>query len=359
MSSVYQSLTALIVLGGVAGCPSIGPASLAAGRQQYADAINATNDLQTLNMIVAIRYDETFSLMSVASVTANVRVTAGLDAEFPIGSEDYYRENLVPLSAGFAYEENPTISYMPIQGERYVRQFFSPLPIDLVAMLQAGTHDPTMIMFSLVDEINGIRNPAFLYPGVEPDPRFGRVIELVTQLTRASELRWVKDPSNEASLSLVIFQYANDLLDEVIELAGLLGLSADASEGKNIVLPVRLEISSSQSDSLRIQTRSAARCVRVAAGAVEVPAEHLDEGLTRVHEPLGEVGRYLTIRSSRRQPKGALVAVQRHDTWFYIDGKDHSSKQFFRWLQFLISLRLSDASASPQTVPVLTVPVSR
>jgi hypothetical protein len=275
-----------------------------------------SNDQQTLNMILAIRYDETFSLMTVASVTANVRISTSLNAEFPIGPEDNYRANLVPLSAGFAYEENPTISYLPMQGEQFIKQLLSPMPIDLVALLQVGAQDPELIMLSLIDDINGIRNPAFLYPGVEPDPRFERIVELLARLTRAGEMSWVTRSDSVRGLSLVIFNYETDLLEEVTELVGLLGLSADPSTGQDIVLPARLEVGRGRGDSLRLQTRSVVKCLRVAAAAVEVPTEHVEAGLAREQVPLGPVGGYLRIKAARSRPKNVLVAVQRHGFWF-------------------------------------------
>jgi hypothetical protein len=35
----------------------------------------------------------------------------------------------VPFSAGAIYEENPTISYIPVEGEKYATQLFSPMPV--------------------------------------------------------------------------------------------------------------------------------------------------------------------------------------------------------------------------------------
>ena len=49
-----------------------------------------------------------------ASVTANVRVATNASINVGIGPEEYFAGNLVPLSGGVAYEENPTISYIPV-----------------------------------------------------------------------------------------------------------------------------------------------------------------------------------------------------------------------------------------------------
>ena len=97
----------------------------------------------------------------------------------------------------------------------------------------------------------------------------------------------------------------------------------------------------------------------IAAAAIDVPVEHIDNGIVGPPVPLGSVGGLLRIKSSSKPPKNPLVAVQHHGFWFYIDGTDSKSKTYFRWLQILITLRLSNAPPGAQLAPVLTVPVSR
>ncbi len=57
---------------GLCACATIGPQSITAGRGAYAEVINNTEDEQILNVLVRQRYDETFGMMSVASITANL-----------------------------------------------------------------------------------------------------------------------------------------------------------------------------------------------------------------------------------------------------------------------------------------------
>ena len=56
-------------------------------------------------------------------MTANLSTTATAEAQLGIGPASNYKGNLVPLSIGATYEENPTISYTPVQGERYAKSF--------------------------------------------------------------------------------------------------------------------------------------------------------------------------------------------------------------------------------------------
>jgi len=45
---------------------------------------------------------------------------------FPVGNTIYSAENLVPLSAGTNYVENPTVTYTTLTGEAFVRQMLTP-----------------------------------------------------------------------------------------------------------------------------------------------------------------------------------------------------------------------------------------
>jgi hypothetical protein len=69
------------------GCVAIGPRSITAGRGAYAEVINRTEDEQILNVIVRQRYDETFGMISVTSVTASL----GRDSGEPLMSRELIR----------------------------------------------------------------------------------------------------------------------------------------------------------------------------------------------------------------------------------------------------------------------------
>jgi len=88
----------------------VGPRSISMGRADYNEAINRTEDEQMLLSIVKGRYGETFSLLAVSGVAANVRFGANAGVEVGWGSKENYAGNLVPFSGGMAYEENPTIA---------------------------------------------------------------------------------------------------------------------------------------------------------------------------------------------------------------------------------------------------------
>ena len=177
-----------LVLSGLS-CNSLGPSAIRNGREAYNEAIRVTDEQQLLKALVMLRYGSWGSMLAVTSVTANVRVRASAAVEAGFGPDRDYAGSLVPLAVGIVYEENPTISYAPLQGEQFIRQLMAPLPLDLFVLLVSGL-DPSWTFAALVRRVNDMRNLDFLPPSVEPDLRFKRLTELFTALSHEGRLEF-------------------------------------------------------------------------------------------------------------------------------------------------------------------------
>jgi hypothetical protein len=342
------------------GCALLGPAALRGSRSAYNDAIVATNNQQVLSMVVRMRYGEPTGLLAVSSVTANMRIQANAGAEFGIGSGGNYEGNLVPLSAGFAYEENPTISYMPVQGEKYMRQLLSPLPLDLTVLLLRALHGSPQGAALLLRSVNGIRNPEFLAdPSVEVDPRFTRLVELLAELARQGRDSWAQSADPATPFVLVLTGEGDAFGAQIAELYDLLGFAAPRELDGVVTLPLRLGIGKPDEPAVHVETRSLFELFNVAAASVEVPEEHVAEGIAPALPPAGPVSGSIRIRRSKGRPDGALTATRHHGWWYFIEGSDTASKLTFRIIETLISVRIADAVDHGKATPVLTVPVSR
>ena len=343
-----------------AGCAAVGPRSIRSGRAAYNDAIVATNNQQVLAMIVRMRYGEPSGLLAVSSITANVRIRAKAGAEFGVGSDSNFQGNLVPLAAGFAYEENPTISYTPVQGEKYMRQLLAPMPLDLTVLLLSSLRDSSHGMTLLLRSINGIRNPDFLWdPSVEADPRFARLVGLLAQMARQGQVTWAQESGLDSPFALAITAEAGALDPQFAELFGLLGVAEPEDYDRVITLPVQLGIGRDGEPAIRLETRSLFELFQIAAASVEVPAEHVESGMAHRLPPPGAAGRSIRIRRSKDRPDGAVTAVRHHGWWYSVDGTDAASKLTFRIVESLISVRIADTVDHLKATPVLTVPVSR
>ena len=350
--------SALLIIGvlGLCGCAVVGPQSITAGREVYTEVINRTEDEQILNVLVRLRYDETFGMISVASVTANLRFRTQAATNIGIGDSDNYAGNLVPLSAGVAYEENPTISYVPLSGEDFMRQMLSPVSASEWILLGRTAKHPGHVFALAARRVNGLRNPLL---GEEPSsPEFERFVELYDRLRRAAVLDIVQAPESgkERNYFFDIHDYEDVHRDSVREFLDLLGIEVSL-DGTTILLPLREELGRSVS-AIHLQTASAYDILRKFGSGIEIPPVHLEAGIV---EPLAsavpEERRFITIRSAEKRPDNATVRIRFRDWWFYIDATDTQSKRAFMFLRTFIGMRLSESGAA-QKAPVLTVPVN-
>ena len=356
---VFTLATLCSVLFTLSGCAVVGPSSISHGRADYNEAINRTEDEQLLMSMVKGRYGETTSLLAVSGVAANVRFNTSAGVEVGWGRPENYAGNLTPFSAGLAYEENPTITYAPVQGEKYFRQVMSPIPLDILLLSMRSETSGAAVFTLLVSKVNNLRNPDFLEgPFTEPDPRFIRFVELTTELLRAGVMDLVKDPQKEVSFTVVIDGYAPQYSKEVVEFLDLLDLSVPAEQSEEIVIPAYFAVNTRKVWGIGITTRSTYDLIEIFKAAIEVPQEHARAGLTIKFPPRGLTGQGIRVISSKKRPKGIPWGVKYRGYWFYIDETDLRTKAFFQALRAYWSVSIA-AAADQRAAPVLTLPVSR
>ncbi len=336
------------------GCNIVGPTAISNGRSVYNEVISRTNDEQVLDMMVRLRYEESFGMLNVASVTANIRVRANIGAEFGVGDESNFRGNLVPLSAGVAYEENPTISYVPVQGEQFITRLLSPVPLSTIVLTtELSAEDPRGVLKLLLKQLNGLKNA--LYADIPGDEEFDHALDLLASLRNAGVLDFAIIEDEKPQYRMVIYSYQDEHAETVREFMRLLGLSDPPADGSDIVLPVRLAIGHRPSDSIAIKTRSIYAIIKFMGWNIEVPEAHLEAGIVSIRQ-INPNRQGVTIRSSTERPGNATVATQFRNHWFYIDATDIQSKRVFSFVQLLIGMRLQKEGLLQQA-PVLTIPV--
>jgi hypothetical protein len=356
--SIIHARSVLLVVGVLVlcGCATVGPQSITAGRGVYTEVINRTEDEQILNVLVRLRYDETFGMISVASVTANLRFRAQAATNIGIGDSDNYAGNLIPLSAGVGYEENPTISYVPLSGEDFTRRMLTPVSASEWILIGNNARHPGHVLSLAASRVNGLRNP---HLEEEPSsPEFERFVELFDRLRRVGvmDIVQVSETGSEHNYFWDIHDYEDAHGDSVRDLLDLIGIEVKP-DGSPIILPIREAVGSSVS-AVHVQTRSAYDVLRVFGAGIEIPPAHLEAGIV---EPLTftvpEERRFITIRSSEKHPDDATVRIRFRDRWFYIDATDTQSKRAFMFLRTFIGMRLADPGTTQQA-PLLTVPVN-
>jgi hypothetical protein len=332
-------------------CQAVGAEALATGRAAYNEVITRSGDEQLLALIVRDRYDETFGLLQVASVTAQVEVGAGADVNVPVGPLDNFAENLVPFAAGASYTESPTISYVPLSGEALMTRLVAPLSLTQALVLQRFDHEAGGVLRLAVRRANGLANA--LRPGQAPSPAFRRVAELLEALGVAG----TGDIVSQGDGYGLLLRADPASRPQVRELLELLGLRAFQAREGDLLIPVRAGIGAPpDGDALVLESRSILEILRFTGHGIEVPEEHLAAGLAEPPAGPATDGPAVRVRSSRERPRDASVAVRHRDWWFSIDASDTPSKRGFVRLRALVSMGLESAEHMPPA-PMLTLPV--
>jgi len=348
----------ILIVGGLllAACSHIGPNTVPRDRFDYNTAVSDSWKEQTLLNIVKIRYADMPLFMEVASIVSGYTLESSVNLGGTIVDSDVVPDTL-SLGAAGKYTDRPTITYAPITGEHFNKNFMTPVPPHAVLfMLQAGW--PAEIVLPLtLDAINGLRAPKTAGAGQRiANADYYRVIELLDMLQGSSAIgmRVLRDESGKQTTMVVIRRnnVSADILAAQDELAKLLGMRRGAKE----YTVTFGEVAKSDTE-LAMLTRSMLSMMVELAGQITVPGEHVTEGrtvasLVDTYAP-DDVRRLMTIQHSTDKPDDAFIAVRYKDYWFWISDRDFHSKRIFAYLMILFSLT---ESGGKEGLPLVTIP---
>ncbi len=349
------------------GCGAMGPASVKNERGRYNQAVSHTGSEQMLMNLVKLKYRDSPTFLQVSSISTSRQwgTTAGVNV--PIGDSIYSAGNLVPLSAGTTYTENPTVTYVPLMGEAFVRQMLTPIPIEtLILLFQAGW--PVDTVFRLVvQEINDLENASPASgPTPEREPVFKQFLEaafIFRDLQKRRVVEWgIAEKDGNRGTMYIRTDNSPEEKRSVLRLKELLGI--DHRGGNPEVYHLNYGICFTDPKTLNVVTRSMTDILFYVSQAVHVPAVHREMNLVTItKKPDGSPFDWkqlhreqIVIHSSREKPEDAYVAVWYRDYWFYLKDNDLDSKSTFLLLEILGDLQ---AGTIPSAAPVLTLPVAR
>jgi hypothetical protein len=360
--SSHELLAAALAIGVMlTGCKSIGPGQVAGDRFDYSAAIGDSWKRQTLLNIVKLRYLDPPIFVDVGQIVSSRTLSTTASAGGGMGGTFNSANNLnnynATLGAAGTYTDQPTVTYTPLTGNKFIRSLMTPLqPEAVFYMIQSGW-PANAILFATVSSINGLKNQSSSINGTAPpDPDFVRALELIRkiQLSGGVAVRIEQNGPRQGSMILALRRsdIAPETKAESLELRRLLRLDPDAGEF-NLVFGS----TAANDKEVAIATRSIMQLMATMAADVEVPTQDLAEhsaspGWESVPEGEKTI-RLIEIHSSKNIPTNAFVAVPYNDHWFWIDRRDLKSKRVFSFMMLLFTLADS-GEASPQ--PVVTIP---
>ncbi len=361
MNLLRMSFLVMAVLAvGAGGCNVAGPQAVRRGRVDYNIAVQQTNVEQMLLNLVRLKYRDTPYFMEVASISTSFdfRVSASSSLAIPESGSNTYG-----LGSAVSYDEKPTITYMPLQGDKFVKQVMSPIDLETVLLLYHSGWSIERIFRVCLQSINGVKNmPSASGPTPDTAGEYAEFLK-VCKLLRALQVRGdldmgrCKQPgSDDLCVEIRIVQSALES-NEARQLYELLKIE----KGKNS-FPITTEIYGGQSDRLAVVPRSLIACFFYVSQAVEVPAGDERAGRVTVTKDTDGnrfdwqdlLGGLFRIQSAAQQPENAYTAVKYRSSWFYIDDSNLTSKSTFVLLMQLFALQAGEVKS---TGPILTLPV--
>ncbi len=342
----------------LSGCVGLGPDRIEGERTNYNTAIQRTNDEQLLLNLVRLKYRDTPFFMEVSSVATQFSFTTLANANATVPEAGF---SIFGFGTGAALEEKPTVTYSPLQGDKFIQRVLSPISLQTVALLyHSGWRVDRLfrLCFQRLNKVKNAPNASGPTPAMAPEfADYKRAVKILSEFRERDLMELEYRLKNEVP-SLVI-QFDESVLNSVDlqELSRLLG--AKPVQGRYLLGAV------DHPKFIRIQTRSLLGIMYYLSHGVEVPERDVKNGkVTVTHDEEGNVFDWSRFTEDllRIQSKGELirestaVAVRYRGTWFYIDDSDLNSKSTFSLLAQIFSLQ---AGGVPTTAPLLTLPIGR
>ncbi len=329
---------------------------MAVDRFDYSSAIADSWKQQTLLNIVKLRYMDLPVFVDVASIVAGYSMQTGVSVNGTLSSDRAIQGNYLAAGGQAVYTDRPTITYVPMTGERFLRGLITPIdPKAIFSMLQSG-YAADFILGLTVESLNGVRNRSATAASVrEADPEFLRVMELLrdVQAAGAFGLRMEEDKV-KGTTGVVFFRRDNlppETLEKAAEIRRLLNLSPTGQKFALVYSPVP-----GAEGELAVNSRSMLQIMQAFASFIEVPAADLQEQRAvpgagnLAHE---DARRAVSIRSSKEKPANAFAAVHYRDQWFWIDDRDLRSKRALTAVVFFFTLA---ETGGTEKLPLITIP---
>ncbi|QQS14237.1 MAG: hypothetical protein IPK81_08735 [Rhodospirillales bacterium] len=351
-------LPALLLL---AGCSSIGPATIPRDRTDYISSVAESWKQQTLLNIVRVRYGDAPSFLEVSSVvnsyTLQGQVSAG--AVFNSDRTASLPERSLSIGAGAAYQDRPTISYTPLAGDKFAKSMLRPIPPSAIFQLVQAGYPAENVLLLTVRSLNGIFNRVTSGGQGRPaDPRFYAILDALGRLqaSGSASLRIEKRGGEDVGVLVLTPSRSPEVNRDLKFLSDTLNLRP----GRNNEFDVVFGATQRNDRELAVLSRSMTEILVELAGGIEVPPEHVARGRTvpaaRLSTAEDRRDRpVVRVLSGASPPAGAYSAVSYRGTWYWVDDHDFASKRVFTFLMMFFSLAETGVSSK---APTLTLPVN-
>jgi hypothetical protein len=356
MKAIGKALIVPLLFGlsALSGCASIGPHTVMTDSFDYTGVLADSWKQRMLFNMVRLRYGDTPSFLEVASVINQYSLETGVNVSSQLARTNA-GDTFVGIEGHGTYTDRPTITYIPLSGEKFARSLMRPLPPSAVmSMIEAG-YPVDLVLRVCVESVNGIKNRSG--GALRPRPADGEFYPLLERLQRiqnsgAIGLRIQRERDSETTMLSIRGKADASLIEDSLFVRKTLGINQAAEEFRIIYGSMAKD-----DKELAILTRSLLRIINNLASSIEVPDSHVVENMVNPTTPEitqdgTPVPPLIRIRSSSSRPDNAFVAIPYQSYWFWIDNRDMRSKGLFSFLMFIFSLT---ETGGKEGAPVVTI----
>jgi hypothetical protein len=340
------------------GCGQFGAEAIKGSRTDYNLALRQTEDEQMLLNLVRLRYRDRPYFLELSALNTQFLFAPSAEAS---ATTDFDGGGLYNLKGRIAFEEKPTVTYTPLQGDQFVNRLLTRVSLRTLFLLDGGGWSTRRVLRVCIEALNALDN-ASKASGPTPNepPKFTDFREAIDLLAGFAEERAVHvvDKGTHETPELA-YRFRPDVLDSPSYRRLTQLLQVDAALGE---YPITVNAQKPRSNAINIRTRSYLGIMYFLSHGAEIPADDAEAGyVTVTQDPAGGTfdwlritDRLMHIRSSEARPTAASVAVTHRGHWFYIDDSDLDSKSTFSLLGQLFALQAGGAEGMK---PVLTLPI--
>jgi hypothetical protein len=345
------------------GCFNIGPHAMQQEWLKYNNVISSIEDQQNLLNLVKLRYNDSPKMLAVTNINSQLLLgteESGMEYTAFEGSKlgDIFSFSLFPK-----YEDKPTITYQPLQGEKFVKSMLEQISLDVLLLLNNSGWSVERIFRLCVQDINGIRNaPGASGPTPDYAPEYKDFLT-VTKLMRTLQKRNLTNVEYELidGEPTLVYSFAKEALElpETHKLVEMLRLTPEKTD-----YPIRMNDIDHNPNHVRLRTRSVMGVLYLLSQSVEVPQEDVRKGkLTTTKYADGRpfywsdlFSDLFQIKSSSEKPSDAFVSIKYRGSWFYINDTDVESKRTYALFSQIFAIQAGKINVER---PILTLPIGR
>ena len=334
----------------ISACTNIGPNTVPRDRFDYNTAISNSWKEQTLLNIAKLRYADMPVFVEVASIVSGYTLESLVNAGGQLSSSDAVQGNILSLGAQSKFTDRPTITYAPITGAAFNKNYMTPIPPRAILFLMQSGWRADLILPLTVESINGHR--AEISAGANQrtgDPDYYRIVDLMRLIQKSGAIGMRIQREKSTIDKTVMYLQRSHLPPEIItaekELIELLGLQPDLQE-----IEVVYGLLPDHDKEITFLTRSMLHVMIELATKIDVPPEHVADGRT---VPNLNQGHQLKVHYGKERSENAFTAVKYNDYWFWLDDRDFASKVTFTFVMILLSLT---ETSGKEGLPIVTIP---